>query len=149
MVANGGEGTGHGVPLGDRTNKAKTWQHVAGPMQERIDARGNADGQQQVGAKGARDVLVVGGVAKGGFGNGFLAASPNEEARIAREAAEASRLERLRQARQQVCVCARARQQSSSRSGRLREARQQETDRERASERKRGGGGEGARERER
>jgi len=100
-------GGGGGVPLGDRTNEAKV------PWQQRVDARNHthhadptantsrtSHSALMAGAASVRGgVLVVG---SGATGRGFVAASPNEEARIAREAGETSRLERLRQVREQV-----------------------------------------------
>ena len=66
-------------------------------VRQRIQAR-NERGKG--GSSGG--VLVVGRELASGLG--FVAASPNEETRIAREAAEASRLERLRQVRLQVSL---------------------------------------------
>ena len=66
-------------------------------MRQRIQER-NERGKDG----GSGGVLVVGGEVASALG--FVAASPNEEARIAREVAEASRLERLRQVRLQVCL---------------------------------------------
>jgi hypothetical protein len=80
-----------------RTRATNACTRALTQVRQRIQAR-NERGKS--GSSGG--VLVVGGEVASGLG--FVAASPNEEARIAREAAEASRLERLRQVRLQVSL---------------------------------------------
>lgn len=110
------------VPLGDRTNEGKQpWEKIAERVQRRVEARsGKEQGEPRMcgASSGEAVVLVVGGVGgskrdvKDRDFRGLVAASPNEEARIAREAAEASRKERLRQVR--LAVSAAARESSKS-----------------------------------
>jgi hypothetical protein len=117
--ADGGRG---GVPLGDRTNEGRApLQRVADRPHTRVAERRDPDllynGSILKGprasvsaassASGRGSVLVVGGQSAV---KGVVAASPNEEARIAREAAAASRQERIRQVRRQLSAAARDQQ---------------------------------------